>query len=284
MNNSVLVLGGTGFLGSEIIKSLREKGFKNVVSASRTKIKAKQNIKIDILDLNQLKKSVKQFEIIINCTGQITDPITDCFNLNSLGINNLSLAVKNTKKRIVHLSTVGVYGSAKTVSEKSPMNPESPYSVCKSFAEFTLIKNTNPKFLTIIRLSNVYGIHSKGIFGYLYRSYLNNTKLYFNNKGDLLRYYISLKDATDNIVNLLTVKNATGIYNLSGPEKYTIKQIIKKIEDKTGSKLKISYGGQKVYENIGKISNKKISSFVRLHFSQTVDGFIDDYFQRKRLT
>jgi len=282
MNDSIIVLGGSGFLGKALVDSLIKNGFKNITSASQHPKKTNNkvnNIVVNILDCAQLKKAILPYKIIVNCTGQISNPITNCFRLNSEGISNLSLIAKETKKKIYHISTVGLYGTAKKVNEDSPINPETPYSVCKSFAEYILQKELPTSQLTIIRLSNVYGMESKGIFGYLYRSFYSDRQLLINNNGDLSRYFIEVNDAADNIVNLIMKKSNSGIYNLVGNEKYTIKQLIKKVEYLTRVKFKTFYEtNNKPYENIDYISDVKINKLIKPFFSQTVKEFIIKHF------
>ena len=83
---------------------------------------------------NDLQRDLSKFDIIINCTGQITKPFNICLTLNSDGIENL-LESMNKKARLIHISTVAVYGSSKFCDEKSPLNPESNYATAKAFAE-----------------------------------------------------------------------------------------------------------------------------------------------------
>jgi nucleoside-diphosphate-sugar epimerase len=286
MNDSIIVLGGSGFLGKALIESLIKHGFKNIASASQHSKKTNnkvKNIVVNILDRPQFKKAAIPYKIIINCTGQISNPITECFRLNSEGITNLALIAKKTEKKVFHISTVGLYGTAKKVNEDSPINPETPYSVCKSFAEYILQKELPVSQLTIVRLSNVYGMESKGIFGYLYRSFYTDRRLIINNNGDLSRYFIEINDAADNIVNLIMKKNNSGIYNLVGNEKYTIKQLIKKIEYLTKVKFRTFYEtNNKPYENIDYISDVKINKLIKTIFSHTVKEFIIKYFVRNK--
>lgn len=282
MNDSIIVLGGSGFLGKALIESLVKHGFKDIASASqhpkKTNNKVK-NIVVNILDRSQLRKATLPYKIIVNCTGQISNPIKNCFILNSKGITNLSWIAKLTKKKIYQISTVGLYGTAKKVNENSSINPETPYSVCKSFAEYILKKELPASQLTIIRLSNVYGIGSKGIFGYLYRSFYSDKRMIINNNGNLLRYFIDVNDAADNIANLIMKKNNSGIYNLIGNEKYTIKQLIKKIENSTKIKYKTFYEtNNKPYENIDYISDIKIKKLFKPILPHTVKEFIIKHF------
>lgn len=282
MNDSIIVLGGSGFLGKALIESLVRHGFRNIASASqhpkKTNNKVK-NITVNILNCAQLKKAILPYKIIINCTGQISSPITNCFKLNSEGITNLARIAKEANKKVFHISTVSVYGTAEKVNEGSPINPETTYSVCKSFAEYTLQKELTVSQLTIIRLCNIYGIESKGIFGYLYRSFYSDKKMFINNNGDLLRHFIHVNDVADNIISLISKKNNSGVYNLIGYEKYTIKELVEKIEYLTKAKFKTFYEmNSKPYENINYISDKKIKKHFKPIYNYSVEKFIKKHF------
>ena len=98
-------------------------------------------IKLDMLDIKDITKKLINFDTIINCVGQITHPFNLCFKLNSIGISNLAKALSGQSARLIHISTVAVYGSAENCNEESPLNPETSYATAKAFAEQILLEN-----------------------------------------------------------------------------------------------------------------------------------------------
>ena len=173
--NKILILGASGFLGKSLVGFFLANNFR-VGALSRTF--DQKNDKLDayavnILDYESLEPIIAQYDIIINCTGQITDPIHNCIILNTKGVQNIIDAVKKNKNYLIHLSTVLVYGSSSGVSEKSTINPESVYGSIKYFAEYQISHHlTN---YVILRVSNLYGKgQSKGALGYILRTFRNN--------------------------------------------------------------------------------------------------------------
>ena len=289
MNDSIIVLGGSGFLGKNIVQSLLKQNLSAIAStgmhrASKRSAVVKYHC-VDILNKTQLEKTIAPYSTVINCTGQITAPITSCLNINTQGISNLVAAVKNKHKKVVHLSTVGVYGTCNKADESSPLNPETPYSTCKGFAEYVLQHELPPAQLTIIRLSNVYGMGTKGILGTLLHSYHSDRRLSISNNGEVLRYYLNVEDAAENIVKLIMNRTHSGIYNLVGNEKYTIKQLIQKVERLSKKAFKTHYYPMVLpLENIISLSDSKIQRVFKLNYSHSVKEFINKHFVSNKST
>ena len=123
----------------------------------------------------------------------MTKPFNLCIKLNSTGLINLAKVLSNKNSRLIHISSVAVYGSTENCNEDSPLNPETNYATAKAFAEQIILENYNHKYLTILRLSNLYGSNQiKGVFAYLLRSYNSDRKLKFNNDGRYKKKHDSL--------------------------------------------------------------------------------------------
>ena len=138
-NKDILLIGGSGSLGSAIIKS---KLFKNLYFPNKKKL--------NILNRKQIKKILKKnkFHLIINCAAMAR--IIDCENniskairVNIEGTFNLvqevlSHEIKTNKKiKFLHISSDGVYPSQKgNYSEKSSLGPYNTYGWTKLASEF----------------------------------------------------------------------------------------------------------------------------------------------------
>ena len=102
MIKKVIVLGASGFLGSQLVKKLKLNPAVDVFCGG-----TKENImmptnycKLNLLSMKSLTQ-LKNFDIIINCTGQVTKPFNLCYRLNTEGIYNL---VKTIKIHLIKLS------------------------------------------------------------------------------------------------------------------------------------------------------------------------------------
>lgn len=265
MTKQVIVLGGSGFLGAQIIARFRKSKSAIITCGDLFQNKTIDCSfkKIDILNRTETVKNLKGFDLVINCIGQITSPFNKCLQLNSIGINNLAYALEKSKARVIHLSSLAVYGSTEICNEKTALNPETNYATAKAYAEFLLRFKVNEQNVTILRLPNLYGGNQKkGICAYIMKSYRSNKKLTFNNNGALSRSFMHVQDCA-NIIHSVSVRyDLNGIFNVPGPEKYSIKEIIKKFEARFNVKFETNFSDRKPWENINRIDNHFLESVI----------------------
>jgi UDP-glucose 4-epimerase len=282
MSRTALVLGGAGFLGRTLSRALLRSGGWQVSSGDvvPASVHGVSDVDVDILDREDLARVCQPFELVFNCTGQITQPMHRCLLLNTIGISNIAYACSMAKRRLTHLSTVSVYGSAHHVDETAELNPESAYAASKACAELILGSSMQPDSLTIVRLSNLYGPgQTKGLLAYLLRSFHSDLRLVFDNTGDLLRHYLHVEDAAAALVGV-AVRGAAGTFNLVGPERYSIREVVNLIEARTGVKFQVSYEDATPRENIDTISVDRVNGILDVAYRRTIPEFIDRYFRR----
>ena len=157
----VIVTGGLGFIGSNLINILKKKyfvinidkvsyasNFKNIEPNLKNYKFYKQNINNKIF----IKKILKKYNpsIIFNLAAEThvdrsIDGPKQFIESNILGVFNLLESIKNYKKKIklIHISTDEVYGDIKKnhkSKEEDRYNPSSPYSASKASGDL-LIKS-----------------------------------------------------------------------------------------------------------------------------------------------
>ena len=276
MNNKVLILGASGLLGQTLVELFKDKNY-NIGTFSRNSLEYRDaNIKLytgDILDYEVLEKVVKKYDIIINCTGQITNPVNQCLILNTRGISNIIRAIKKYSKKLIHISSMSIYGTSNYVNEESNLNPETPYATMKSFSDY-LIKEQLTDY-TILRVSNLFGKNQKkGIINYLTKSYLSNTKdLYFNNNGNLKRYYLHIEDLSI-LIDKIIQKEIQGIYNIIGENQLTIKELILMFEEIMNYKFNVSYQEVSSLENIENADCSKLNNHIIVEYKINMKKYI----------
>ena len=78
----IIVLGGSGFLGSHIIQALQRADMGEVICGdlvSNSSLNC-EYVKLDMIEVNDIGKQLDNYDTIINCTGQVTRPFNLCFN------------------------------------------------------------------------------------------------------------------------------------------------------------------------------------------------------------
>ena len=271
----VIVTGGAGFIGSNLVKFLLEKKYfvinidKLSYSANPHNLKdLKKNknyvfFKIDINDKNKIIRILKKYkpEGIFNLAAEthvdrsIDDPKSFVLS-NFLGTYNLLESIRVYKKKIklVHVSTDEVYGDLKKgrSNEKFPYNPSSPYSSTKAGADH-LIKSyvRTFKFNAVIsNCCNNYGpsqFPEKLIPKIIY-NIINNKPLPIYGKGKNSREWMHVEDHCEALLKIYLKGKSGESYNVgSGKNLRNIdiaKKLIKIARSKKliiGKKVKIKF-------------------------------------------
>jgi nucleoside-diphosphate-sugar epimerase len=120
----VMVLGGRGFVGSAVVRQLLARGDTEVVIASRSASvapggKGPVQIAVDSRDVAGMAKALAGIDAVINCvTG---DGPSIAHGADALA----KAALQSGKPRIVHLSTMSVYGGATgVITEQASLRDE----------------------------------------------------------------------------------------------------------------------------------------------------------------
>ncbi|HDK7163576.1 TPA: GDP-mannose 4,6-dehydratase [Clostridium botulinum] len=279
----VLVSGGAGFIGSNLVDKLINLGHNvciidNLSTGNINNVNKKAQLYInDILDPNVSKIFEKEkFDIVYHLAAQIdvqksiTNPIFDS-NVNVCGtINIINNCVNYNVKKIVYSSSAAVYGHPEylPIDEGHGIRPISYYGLSKYTAEeyIRVFSNLNNLDFTILRYANVYGIRQDpkgegGVISTFMNSLFKKQPLYIFGDGSALRDYIFVEDIVDaNIAALSSGSKerfniGTGVYT-------SVKELAENMIDIIGLKCNIEYESARKgdiansYFNIGKAKNK----------------------------
>jgi len=281
MTERVLVLGGSGFFGRHLMKILAEKplphfSFYQGFFSSRTA--SPGSVYVDILDPIALKNVAENFDIVINCTGQISNPIEHCYEQNTTGIHLLSRVIKEYNRYLIHLSSAVVYGSADCPDESAQLNFQTPYAACKAFAEYIIRNELNDDKYLILRTPNIYGGNQeKGLFAYLKRSFDSDRILEFNNDGQQKKSFIHLEDSIFSLLELLQA-HSTGVFNLPASDVYAIKEVIEKVEKITSCRFHCSFEESCRLEILNGLNASKFSLQTGYKLKHTIDSYVKSSF------
>ncbi len=176
----ILVTGGAGFIGSEVVNQLLERGYQVRVADDLSKKEAKvpsgcEFLKFDLTDKKSADKAMKGVDFCIHLAAKIGGigyfhkyPATILSENNKMYSAVFEAAVKNKIKRIIYLSSSMVFESTNTYpSKEDDINrippPVSSYGFSKLAGEW-YCKSFNDEYglkYTIVRPFNAYGINEK---------------------------------------------------------------------------------------------------------------------------
>jgi len=179
INNTALVTGADGFIGSHLVEELLNMGVHVKALAQYNSfnnwgwlddIAIEDQLEVitgDLRDPHFCKSIVKDVDLVFHLAALIAIPYSyvapDSYvDTNIKGTLNICQAAKeNGNIRIIHTSTSEVYGTALYVpiDEKHPKQPQSPYSASKIGADMMAMSFYNAFGLpiTIARPFNTYG-------------------------------------------------------------------------------------------------------------------------------
>jgi nucleoside-diphosphate-sugar epimerase len=169
MMKKITVIGGSGFVGTNLCQSLadREVPFE-IIDLNKSR-RFPEKCKIgDVRDLDSLRVSITG-DIVINLAAVHRDDIRDkqaYYNTNVAGVRNVSrvCSEKNIKK-IIFTSSVAVYGVAHPGTDESgEINPFNEYGRTKFQAEEVLREwqSSNGHNLIIVRPTVIFGEGNRG--------------------------------------------------------------------------------------------------------------------------
>ena len=204
---SILVTGGTGYIGSHTVVELLNRGDEVVIidNLSNSKItvldriekitgKRPEFIKCDLLDASLLDEvfcSHPEIESVIHFAGlkavgeSCSIPLLYYHNNITGTINLISSMVKHGVSRIVFSSSATVYGLPKTVpiKEDFPLSTTNPYGETKLMIE-RILKDCTLAYpelsVCILRYFNPIGAHESGLIGEDPRGIPNNLLPYIS--------------------------------------------------------------------------------------------------------
>jgi len=259
-----LVTGGAGFIGSNLARTLLERGHEvvvldNLLSGHRHNLQGLdvQFVEADVRDQSALESASHGCEAVFHLAASVgnkrsIDHPVDDSEINVIGtLRVLEAARKNNVRKVVFSSSAGVFGELKTlpISEDHPCEPDSPYGASKLCAEKQCLAYAKLYSLECVALRyfNVFGpLQRFDAYGnvipiFVFKLLRGDTITIFGD-GEQTRDFVNVKDVVD--VNIAAALNhgCSGAYNIGSGSRITINNLVADIFAAAGQSTEVVYG------------------------------------------
>jgi UDP-glucose 4-epimerase len=289
---TILVTGGAGFVGSNLVKRLLELGaarihiVDNLLSAERVNVPNDPQVafsETSVADDDLLVSLKDEYDYVFHlCTyhgnqSSIHDPLADHAN-NTLTTLKLYERLKDFKRpRKIVYSSAGCSVAVKTFENATAteetdivaLKQDSPYSMSKIFGEFYSVYYFNQRALPTVRarFQNVYGPGEilgagqwRGTPATVWRNVtptfvfkaLAGMPLPLENEGIATRDFIYVTDVADGLI-ACAIKGRPGeAYNIASGRETSIRDLADRINALTGNTAGVQHLPRRPWDHSGK--------------------------------
>ena len=313
MKKKILILGGTGFVGTNLAKKIDKKKFEVIATYNKNKkfyrVKKVNYRKVDLLK-NIPKKIFYKVDTVFMCaanssgakimTEKPLSHLTPNLIMNALVLEKAQQA---KVKKFIFISSSTVYPVSNKAMAEKDLNFQyfDKYFVVgwmKTFSEIMCkmySEKIKQKLQTIIiRPGNLYGPHDKfdpekaKVIPSLIRKFLSNNKeINVWGDGKDVKDFMFIEDFCKIILKISKKLNYSSTINVASGENITIKDILKKIQKITKKNPKINFDLSKPQMiKFRKISVNKMRKIVgnkikltnfEYGLNKTIDWYKNDY-------
>ncbi len=255
----VLVTGGCGFIGANLVPLLLERGvevrvYDNLSNGGRDRVPDAEVVEGDVRDGDALAAAAAGVDAVIhlaaagNVPDSVKDPVTN-FEINGRGtLLALQAAARADAGRFVFASTGGaLIGNAPPpVDETSVPRPISPYGASKLCGEGYCHAFAGSQGLRTVslRFANVYGPRSerkKGAITAFIQRALRGEPLVIYGDGRATRDFIYVDDLCQGIVLGLEHPDARGVFHLASERETAIAELARLVVEATGADVPVEH-------------------------------------------
>ena len=285
-NKNLLITGGTGSFGSQLINYLKNKKLKKIIVYSRDemkqwflqeKLKDYKNLKFiigDVKDCDRLKYAMTDCDLVVHAAATKIVPTAEynpeeCIKTNIIGAMNVIRSAIETKvKKVIALSTdkasspINLYGASKLCSDKLFTSQVNNNAVKTKFA--------------VVRYGNVLG--SRGSVIPFFLSKKNNNETIPITHKDMTRFFLTLEEAVK-FVEFAFQKMSGGEIYVKKLNSINIVKLAKIISPKS----KLEYIGIRAGEKIHEQMIGKDDSEFTLEFKNHYEILPNFYIKNKKI-
>jgi nucleoside-diphosphate-sugar epimerase len=223
--NCITVLGASGFIGSHLVKKLRDSGW-DVFAPAR-----------------EAELSGKNLGPVIYCIGVTADFRSRPLDTVTAHVCRLVELMRDCDfASLLYLSSTRLYKCKSKIAQEddpiqvAPMDPDDLYNVSKLMGES--ISLSAGRKVCIARVSNVYGgdFASQNFLSAVIKKALSEKKVTLFTSADSEKDYVNIKDVVDGLIRIVTGSRRQ-IYNLASGANVSHKALLERISQHTGCEV-----------------------------------------------
>jgi UDP-glucose 4-epimerase len=261
----VLITGGAGFIGSNLMAELVAQGhgvtvLDNLSSGYRLNLEPFPEVRFvegDIRDGAAVADAVVGAEVVFHMAASVGNkrsidhPLEDA-EVNVLGtLRVLDAARVAGVRKIVASSSAGIFGELKTlpIQEDHPVEPDTPYGSTKLCMEKECLAYAKlyPMEAVCLRYFNVYGPNQRfDAYGnvipiFVFKALRGQPITVFGD-GEQTRDFVNVKDVVQANIKAALSHGVSGAYNIGGGGRITINRLVKLLHEEGGLNLSVESG------------------------------------------
>lgn len=236
----VLITGGTGYVGTKLVKHLitkedvqevivydnLSKGHYNFFLGNKFENQQKiRSVQGDILDTRQLKKLMEGCDVVVHLAAIVTTPFANTDphyyeQVNHWGTAEVVYCAEEAGvDKFIYLSSTSVYGASEEIADETTApSPSTFYGISKLRGEEHVNRLSDKSNAIIVRGGNVYGYSKSMRFDAVINRFMFDAnftnRIQINGNGKQSRAFIHVDYLCESLAQVVTKDIESGTYNL----------------------------------------------------------------------
>jgi UDP-glucose 4-epimerase len=261
----VLVTGGAGFIGSNLVRQLVTEGndvtvLDNLLSGFCSNLDLFSEVRFiegDIRDDVAVAEAIKGVTVVFHLAASVGNkrsidhPLIDA-DINVMGtLKVLEAARREGVRKIVASSSAGIFGELKTlpIKEDHPVEPDSPYGCSKLCMEKECLAYAKLYDIEAVclRYFNVYGPNQRfdaygNVIPIFVFEMLRGERLTIFGDGEQTRDFVNVKDVVQANIKASMASGVSGAFNIGSGGRITINKLVEILRMTSGIEPQVVYG------------------------------------------
>jgi len=273
-NKKVLVTGGAGFVGSNLVNALVHEGadvtvLDDLFTGSKDNIAVLKDIEFiegTVTDYELIERLVKNNDIVFNLAVRniivsTVSPLLD-FQVNTGGTFNILQAARaHGIEKVVYTSSASVYGNPRylPINEDDRLSTLNPYAASKMSGETycSAFYESYGVPVTALRYSNVYGINQSptnpycGVVSKFFDRVMDGYAPYIHGDGEQTRDFTFVSDTVEaTLLAALSPKADGEVFNVASGKETSVNELASHIARLAGAGIGPVYVDKRDIDNI----------------------------------